>query len=1556
MNGDLDSLLEGIRQKLVEIGTRNRLINVNRKSQRANVLNIINERTEDIFRILRVDGKSMRFWATGSDDDDFDQVGDDLLLAVEEEAFDESRYVDNKLETPLSAEQQQRRLLRLFRDSKTAEEEQGSSILFLAMGFLSWYESGTSSIPREAPLILLPVDLVRDKKVSSFKLVCRDDDITTNLSLQGRLGTDFGIQLPEIDDSEEWQPSEYFDRVDEVIHDRQGWRVDRDGMQLGFFSFAKILMLRDLEKTEWLKDSELVENLLQGGGFTQEAPLFRDDENLDKRLDPADIIQVVDADASQTRVIEEVRAGRNLVVQGPPGTGKSQTITNIIAAAVHDGKSVLFMAEKMAALNVVHDRLKKVGLRHLCLELHSHRANKKAVLAEIKSTMSFQSVGVPASTPDELRRARDKLNEVADMLHQQLPEYGYTPFSVIADISDFMGRGVPPPGTRSENLHKLTDSDRNSCVQDIMEFCETIDRSGIPAEHPFLGVADCDLQPTDIRRLEGDLGNAVMAVDKYLESAGHVSSALSYPAVETLRAGKVLIKLLAHSVFVPQGSASLLRIFLARKGDVALREALNTGSAWRKAVNESGDVFASAAWSAQVDQARAKIAQGVGSFWSRLVGGYRGASREFATLLKTGLPSSPGARLKLVDRLLEIQRLRKELSQDENLLSKVLGEYWRGERTDFASMAAVCQWVEKLSAIDPGIDDRTAAWLYQNKDKAVEYGKELTEQLRLAEELITGVIDRLKLDTGTEASVDGLGLPGLRNRFATMREEHGRYDQWAELVRGSGKLDSAGLSDLREKLEKGNLPSEQAVDEFKYAVAEQRWNYILKQHPELNRGGDLGNKRDQLVAAFRRLEQERIENTRNLVLARHLEQLPGGDIGEMSVIRGEIAKKTRHKPIRRLIGAAGGMMQRIKPVFLMSPISVAQFLPPEKIKFDILVIDEASQVRPEDAIGAMARVGQIVVVGDQKQLPPTTFFSRLTDNDLDEDEEEGAVAKATDMESILTLCEARNIRSCMLEWHYRSRDPSLITVSNKEFYDDRLVLIPSPLMGSPDYGLKFRYVEGVYSSRGAGGGRAGTNRVEAEAIAQELSEHARDNPTVSVGVVAFSKAQSDMISEVLEVRRRDDKHLDGLLREDKKEDVFVKNIENVQGDERDVILISVGYGPNEAGGRLTSMRFGPVNNEGGGRRLNVLFSRARCRCEVFASFHPGDIDLSRTGSDGVRILKRFLNYAKTGKLDERIVTGMGADSPFEEDVARVIASHGYLADPQVGSAGFRIDIGVRHPDKLGKYILAVECDGARYHSALWARERDRLRQDVLEGLGWDFHRIWSTDWFYGREDEIKRLGEALARARKKHAGEPPITGSNNGSPTPASEPGTPGSQETVVPVPQAITVPAYKKADIEAMALEAVRSVESNERESLRMMAEVVTEIVVQEGPIHSDEVARRLATVFSSKAGANIKSAVIDGLEVAESANSICRQGDFWFTAEQEQKPPVRDRSGETGTILKAEYLSPLEIRTAAKMIKAENGVMAQDEMARAVARLLGFARVGDKLRAAIVGAMAGQ
>lgn len=1582
--GELSGLLEDVRRKLVETGTRNRLIHINRANRRAKVLHIENERSQDVFELLRLQGKNMKFKAMGSDEPQEEDPDEPHFEAEEEEEFDEARYRDTFLETPLGPDALHKRLLGLANDAKTFEEEQGVSILYLALGFLSWYEDPKSEVVRESPLILLPVALERSKRGASFTLATRADDIVTNLPLQERLLDNFGVALPDIDDSADWKPEDYFDSVAEAIEEQTRWRIDRDGILLGFFSFSKLLMLRDLEPGNWpnmdLANHPLMSGLLKGG-FGTEAPLFGPKEPLDERLAPKDIIQVVDADASQTKIIQEVRAGRNLVVQGPPGTGKSQTITNIIAAAVHDKKTVLFMAEKMAALEVVHRRLKQVGLGDICLELHSRYANKKAVLEEFRRTLAPKEIPAEPPAPEQLQELRDQLNGIADLLHDPLADLDYSPFSAMTEMASLIGNGISPPDWRAENLGDLSREGRNALEDAI----RTLVQLGPRRSQPFYGVGNLSLQPPDLQRIRGEIENTTAHIQKALDAGSSCAKRIGVTDPTSLQEISTLEDILALAERIPDGLTEILELFLART-DPDLVEALQAGHNWRQAREEAEELYTDVAWElpmAELHRLRGPIAMGASSFLQRIFGGYRSASHEFGTLLKRPLPPEPTARLSMIDRLLDIQRKRASLKQDEVVLQSGLGQHWRGERTDFRGLLLCGRWVQEA------LDWLPNAEAVRSLSKLAAEAEALRGELQQCRgETTPGcarLLEQLQLGLGEGIGLDSCDLADLQGRLARIGKGLDSYVDWVRLSRAATDLQEAGLGQLVEALdmrpatadvkdteagegtlqpeaeaadpEEGDAPAQEdpALWEFRYAVAEARWDHALRQRPAL---GELPQRdRHGLVETFQDMERGRMEEARTLIRARHLRQLPSMGVGEIGVIRGEIGKKTRHMPIRKLLRSAPKAAQRVKPVFLMSPISIAQFLKPGVMEFDLLVIDEASQVRPEDALGAIVRAKQIVVVGDRQQLPPTSFFDRLTappEEEEDEDDEESAPqgARAIEMESILTLCEVRGLNQSMLEWHYRSRDPSLIRVSSNEFYDDRLILPPSPLELDEQYGLKFTRVPGVYASGSAA--RRGTNRIEAEHIAAAVARHARECPTLSLGIVAFSTSQRDMINEVLEFSRRSDAALDTFLGGSKTEDVFVKNIENVQGDERDVILISVGYGPHEANGRLASMRFGPVNSEGGERRLNVLFTRARYRCEIFASFDPGDIDLSRTRADrrGLKVLKRFLEFAKTGNLDLAHPTGEEADSLFEEDVARVIRGLGYPADHQVGSAGFRIDLGVRNPKRLGQYILAVECDGANWHNSLWARERDRLRQDVLEGLGWRFHRIWSTDWFYNRQHEIERLRAALEEAASVDALS--VEGVNVQVEASEEEPMPPEPEDSSPPeaaeaTPALKTVP-YRRAQPIFMRTPGRELHE----ERVHILEGPVTQTVQLEGPIHQDEVARRIATAAGmAQAGKRIRARVLQVLQGKRQEGALMELDGFWMTPAQQESPPIRDRSEEEGTVTKAEYIPPLEIQALAQVIREESGAIDNDELAGEVARQLGFRRVGANLRGAILSAL---
>ncbi|WP_373563417.1 DUF3320 domain-containing protein [Pigmentiphaga litoralis] len=634
----------------------------------------------------------------------------------------------------------------------------------------------------------------------------------------------------------------------------------------------------------------------------------------------------------------------------------------------------------------------------------------------------------------------------------------------------------------------------------------------------------------------------------------------------------------------------------------------------------------------------------------------------------------------------------------------------------------------------------------------------------------------------------------------------------------------------------------------------------------------------------------------------------------------------------------------------MSPLSVAQFLSPGSLTFDLLVMDEASQIQPVDAMGAIARCKQVVVVGDERQLPPTKFFSKITESQADDEDDDTQVS---DIESILGLFTARGLPQRMLRWHYRSRHQSLIAISNTQFYENKLYIVPSPYTQEAGMGLRFHHVpDGVFDSGGTG-----ANLIEAKGVAAAILAHAQQSPELSLGVATFSVSQRKAITDELEALRRAHPATEGFFGAHPSEPFFVKNLENVQGDERDVIMISVGYARNTQG-NLT-MRFGPLGAEGGERRLNVLISRAKRRCEVFASITDEDIDLERAKGKGVFAFKLFLHYARTGRLDLGQNTARDAQHVFEAQVATALQAKGYQVYPRVGIAGIFIDLAVADPAYPGRYLLGIECDGTAYRSARSARDRDRLRQSVLEDHGWRVHRVWSVDWFQRPQEQLDQVVAAIEAAKAELADEAARRASTGTAGQEGHAPAQPATARRAVPV-DIVTV---DRGDMTAIGL--VDSLDATSPDAFyveatldrpgayelhdtpaRVMADLVRQVVAVESPVHIDEVIVRIRGAWGlQRAGARIEAAVGQGVQQALADGAIERNGDFLL---QPGKTPVlRDRRNALSAGLrKPEMIAPAEIAAGIVQVVGDHLGAADEEIVLAVARLLGFKSTSAPLR----------
>ncbi len=698
----------------------------------------------------------------------------------------------------------------------------------------------------------------------------------------------------------------------------------------------------------------------------------------------------------------------------------------------------------------------------------------------------------------------------------------------------------------------------------------------------------------------------------------------------------------------------------------------------------------------------------------------------------------------LKDQLVTLLRTIEDL--DDSSIESALGEHFQGSLTDRAPLQATAELFRKVKRVNApaSILDRV---VLPSSPEAWEVDLARLRELALAvtayEDSVVRFNNFAAADVNQWAGASMDVISAIAKAAIAAANAERALSPYLNLASHIRECQKAGVSRLMTLILDGHLEPKHSDVVLDHCIFGPLAGKIKSRHPSLAQSGAiLGRFR----AAFATADKDVQLLAREGLAARIAERpIPEGynaaRVGEktdLALINHLLPQQKPRVTVRALCSRAGGALRALKPCFMMGPLAVAQFLERGAPKFDLVVMDEASQMRPEDALGAIARGKQVVIVGDPKQLPPTNFFDR-TDGAAKSDDD--TVLHVSD-----SILEAANglMPSRLLKWHYRSRHESLIAFSNRYFYDSKLVVFPSPFGDHPDYGVKFNKVAGIY-----GGSK---NEVEAKVIARALLNHLRDRSHESVGVVAMNIQQTKLIEEIFYKLLREEPDVqESLEKKALSERFFIKNLENVQGDERDVIMISITYGPDAAG--EVHRRFGPINFTTGWRRLNVLFTRAKFRVEVFGSMTADDIVLDDNAPRGAKALKAYLHYAKTGILknpDGNDSEDRTFDSPFEEEVAQALRQRGLDCVPQMGVAGYRIDLAVRDPSRPGSYILGLECDGVAYHSCQTSRDRDRLRQQVLERLGWNIHRIWSTDWFLNPEHEIegvlKRI-EALQRAR-----------------------------------------------------------------------------------------------------------------------------------------------------------------------------------------------------------------
>lgn len=1495
----------------------------------------------------------------------------------------------DELPSPLDARQLEARLIDLHRQVRNDFAEGGANTLFLAVGFLRWRKKPQDERSYRAPLLLLPVKLERRSASSRFTIRFHEDEPRFNATLLQFLERDFDLRLPQFggdlpQDNSDVDVPRLLAMARQAVRDVPGMEV-LDETALSTFSFAKFLMWKDLvERTEALRENRVVRHLIDNPerAYAESAGSspFLAEHELDRAYKPADIICLLPADSSQMAASLAAAEGRDFVIVGPPGTGKSQTIANMIASCLGARKTVLFVAEKTAALDVVYRRLREHGLGDHCVELHSSKADRRHFLGQLKAAWEHGGEADASewvAINERLRLRRDELNAYVGALHKRYPN-GWTPYLALgtilkaaedpAPVFVWPERDAHDPETLRD-LEKLADEMGHvfSSVErtPALELVDVAEWSSHWQE-TFFGAARALQNALDL--LEG-------AIRIYISSLG-LKPREHPPHAE--------IEALAHFARTLQKTRGR-DISIALDQDFAqcaeaLENLRNHIAAYRDAGGRLAASYgADAIRGLDLDELDRRWREACASLWPASLLGRRKVQKLLQSYADEG-SADPDRdvphlrRMKECLSAIDTNMLRGKplpvggLESDVDAVAEVL------------ALAAEFRGSLRISSLD---QDEMRSLL--GAIVPCLRGTLHDDHLRQAGDRFLAALEGLEAARAGFRQLAGRDIAdgavavdyaAVREQLRALADTRHLLRNWSAWCSVRERAVASRLAPLVEQMEAGAIPPERSGSAFRLGYARWWLPKALDDDPVLRSFRRF--QHENAIKEFREIDDlVRSHATRRVisVIAHGLPPVQSvARNSELGLLRHQMELQRPSQSIRDMIGRMPQSFSRLAPCMLMSPLSIAQYLPTNHALFDVVIFDEASQITTWDAVGAIARARQTIIVGDPKQLPPTNFFGR------NEDDEEIA-AHEKDLESILDEARAAGIPMRDLRWHYRSRSESLIAFSNHHYYQNRLVTFPSPV--TDDRAVSLRKVpNGIYDR-----GKSRTNRIEAEAVASEarsrmkgwLRLQEKERPTL--GIITFNAQQQALILDLLDAARRDDPDLEWFFAEERVEPTIVKNLENVQGDERDVILFSITFW-KDAAGKL-AMDFGALNRDGGEKRLNVAVTRARQELVVFSGFTADQIDTARTKAVAVQHLKAFLDFAERGAIAlpaQDTGSAGGFDSPFEEAVAAHLERRGWSCVPQVGISGFRIDLGVRHPDMAGAYLAGVECDGASYHRSATARDRDKIREQVLRGLGWNILRIWSTDWWFDTAGCAERLHAGLqgllddSRARRATEQEEiavhwdmghEVEGieeirddetrsvAEDAAPAPAAPEAELVAAEALPPLagseiaasgpataPRRAEERPYRLADLSGFRPDPDRFFELGYRDTLRSMIETVIEA---ESPLRVDILAQRIARAHGwLRTGGRIRERI--DLHLRDVELTVESSGAFvWRKAAVAEFIPYRRPSDDESR----RSIADIPLAELAFVVVSNPALLDQPDPARDLARVLGVERLAAASRA---------
>lgn len=1260
------------------------------------------------------------------------------------EANDELKY--NRLLTYYHTADLDNILTYIYKNAKLSIEENGASTLFLAVGLLRWYDRKTPEQERLAPILLLPVELSRRSVNSNFTLRSSGEETMINITLLEFLRQEYQLDLGALEelpyDDKGVDVGKIMGSVRRAVMNLKGWDV-LEQLILGNFSFNKLILWKDIvSHQEELKKSPIVRSLIDGE-LSKELVISADHAIGVDEIESSTLALPIDCDVSQKEAVWAASKGESFILHGPPGTGKSQTITNIIADALYRGKRVLFVAAKKAALDVVHKRLEQIGLGAFTLELHSNKTKKSEVLDQLAKSLEATKAMRSRDFVEESRRldeAKQKIGEYVNLLHRKQP-VGWSLYEAISNLEALENLTFGDGEVPTEVYQTLDRATYLKWTDWLSQFKSIINLIVHPAQNPLSFLKVDHYTPSFVQET-GAAVQAVLDVFSKLEvKVGFLARELRVPC--TLSDSKTLEEFIALLTALEQSSVLPLSFcrLLTDRGNVKLFN--DWGALFEQYValkTGLGEQFGKSIFEQDLSEIEFNWRQAQTQWFLRRWLDSRKIKSHLKALVKRPLRTHAEVEA-LFEQKNEFAEVQLELNSDRfRDIQTQLGILFQGDDTNVGEIKSkVADFTNVINLINKwsfnGIDD----WLGNLEKSGIKYfddlknkyGKDLTGAIRdygefsaLVEKHSTleNVFANTTSDFFKEA---GERLRGIQNRLPSIRD-------WYHYVMTKRQSQPLQLDWMIRGYEENRYPREKVEEYFHYAVNATIIKNVIAQHEALSLfNPELFKSR---IEDYKRIARLHKKLTIQEIRGKLAEQLPNLSFGiaqtsEVGILLRAIRNRGRGLSIRKLFEQVPTLLPRLVPCMLMSPISAAQYFDVNTDHFDLVIFDEASQLPTCEAVSSLARAKQAIIVGDPKQMPPTSFFStiRLDEENMD----------LEDLESILDDCLSLTVPSRYLLRHYRSKHESLISFSNINYYDSKLLTFPS----ADDLNQKvvYHHVTGFYDK-----GKSRTNKFEAGEIVEFIKKfYESGNRERSIGVVTFSQTQQSLVEELLQQLYLSDPKLEEHFTQGE-EPLFVKNLENVQGDERDIILFSVGYAPDQEG--KISMNFGPLNRNGGWRRLNVAVTRARYEMHIFATLRSDQIDLSRSSAEGVLGLKEFLRFAEGGHLNFRAERNANeaAYGDLSSAIARELSQHGLTVRTNVGTSGFRMDVGVVHPKYPDRYILGIILDGHHYYNAKTVDDREMVIPSVLSSLGWKIYRLWSLDWIENSSKIVREIVDRVA--------------------------------------------------------------------------------------------------------------------------------------------------------------------------------------------------------------------